>query len=100
MHALLFENQDALEPDDLVHYAEVIDLDIDRFADEVRAGTHLPKVERDFQSGVRSGVQGTPTFFVNGHHHDRGWDADSLTAAIRFALRGRAAPSAATHPHR
>jgi protein-disulfide isomerase len=87
MHALLFENQAALQPEDLLSYAEAISLDVNRFADELREGVHLSKVEHDFQTGVRSGVTGTPTFFVNGDRHEGGWDADSLTAAILTALR-------------
>ena len=47
---------------------------------------HAMKVREDFRSGVRSGVNGTPTFFVNGVRHNGGWDLDSLEEAIRQAL--------------
>jgi formate-nitrite transporter family protein len=63
MHDLLFENQEALEKDDLYVYAESLDLDLDlgRFEREL--------VDRDIRSGQQSGVTGTPTFFINGFRH-------------------------------
>ncbi len=87
MHEMLFEHQSALEEDDLASYAETIGLDVSRFLGEVRTGVHMPKVRSDFRSGVRSGANGTPTFFVDGARHDGGWDADALSGAIEHALR-------------
>jgi protein-disulfide isomerase len=85
MHAMLFERQDALELDDLVSYAGEIGLDVARFTEELRAGTYLQKVEDDFSGGVRSGVNGTPTFFINEQRYDESWDGESLLAALRSA---------------
>jgi protein-disulfide isomerase len=82
MHALLFENQNALEPDDLLSYAEAIAIDVVRFAQELRQETYLPRVQADLRGGLRSGVNGTPTFFLNGERFDPPWDPDTLTAAI------------------
>jgi protein-disulfide isomerase len=82
MHDLLFENQDRLDPPDLLLYAESLDLDLERFASDLERRTHEPKVRQDFLSGVRSGVNGTPTFFVNGIRHNGGYDLPSLLAAI------------------
>lgn len=89
MHDMLFENQDALELADLLGYAEDLELDTERFAIDLETHAHLDKVKRDFQSGVRSGVNGTPTFFIDGVHHDGSWDADTLTAALREAIRAK-----------
>jgi protein-disulfide isomerase len=86
MHDLLFENQQHLAPPFLLQYAELLGLDLDRFAAELQAGTHEPRVREDFLSGVRSGVNGTPTFFVNGVRHNGGYDAASLLAAINAEL--------------
>jgi protein-disulfide isomerase len=86
MHDTLFENQDALEDEDLVAYAADLGLDLGRFQVELVKGVHAPRVHEDFASGVRSGVNGTPTFFVNGRRHDGPWDLDSLTAAIAAAM--------------
>jgi protein-disulfide isomerase len=82
MHSTLFENQDALEPEDLIRYAASLGVDVPRFADELRTGVHMWKVRSDFMSGARSGVNGTPTFFINDARFDGSWDPDSLTAAI------------------
>ena len=82
MHATLFENQDALELPELLVYARDLDLDVDRFAEELGSGVHAAKVKDDFRSGVRSGVNGTPTFFLDGLRFDAPWDADHLAAAI------------------
>jgi protein-disulfide isomerase len=85
MHDLLFENQDRLSPQDVVVYARMLGLDLDRFMSDLRDHVHAPRVREDFMSGVRSGVNGTPTFYVNGTRHNGGWDLDSLEAAISAA---------------
>jgi protein-disulfide isomerase len=82
MHDLLFKNQQALEDADLVRYATALGLDVTRFVNELADRIWEPRVREDFMSGVRSGVNGTPTFFVNGIRHDGPWDADSLTEAL------------------
>jgi protein-disulfide isomerase len=87
MHDTLFANQAALEDVDLVRYAAALELDVSRFMDELAAGTWTERVREDFTSGVRSGVNGTPTFFVNGLRHDGPWDADTLTAVLVAAAR-------------
>ena len=86
MHDRLFERQFALEDDNLIEYAQELGLDADRVAGELAAHTHKARVRDDFMSGVRSGVNGTPTFFINGVRHDQSWAVDSLTAAIERAV--------------
>src|SRR6266498_1303982 len=86
MHDRLFERQFALEDDNLIEYAQELGLDADRVAGELAAHTHKARVRDDFMSGVRSGVNGTPTFFINGLRHDQSWAVDSLTAAIERAF--------------
>jgi protein-disulfide isomerase len=85
MHDLLYENQDALEDEDLVRYAKALGLDLPRFVKEMAAHAYAVRVRDDFRSGVRSGVNGTPTFFVNGARHDGPFDLRSLLAAIKEA---------------
>jgi formate-nitrite transporter family protein len=82
MHDMLFENQDAMEDEDLVSYAEQLELDAEKFTRELTQDAHIARVREDISSGVRSGVNGTPTFFINGKRHDGPWDLDSLLAAI------------------
>src|SRR6266487_2147452 len=70
MHDLLFENQNALDDEDLAQYATALGLDVRRLIGEVVAGTHTGRVREDFRSGARGGVNGTPTFFINGVRYD------------------------------
>jgi protein-disulfide isomerase len=85
MHDALFANQERLDGRDLAAYAEAIGLDLDRFGEEVVRHVHAAKVREDFVSGVRSGVNGTPTFYVNGVRHDGSWDVASLLGALQQA---------------
>ena len=87
MHDLLFENQDALEDDDLVGYAAVLGLDTSRLINEVMAGVYSRRVREDFRSGVRSGVNGTPTLFINGIRYDGERGLEVMLAALMKAGR-------------
>ena len=94
MHDRIFEHQKRLRDEDLRAYAADEGLDADRFSVDLAAHTFATRVREDFMSGVRSGANGTPTFFVNGVRHDGPGDAENLTAAIERALGEprRAAP--------
>ena len=82
MHDILFENQNALEDDDIAQYAESLGLDSERLISEVLSGAHALRVKEDFRGGARNGVNGTPTFFVNGVRFDGPPDAAELLAAL------------------
>ena len=69
MHDLLFESQDALDEVSLRDYAASLGLDMPRFEREMRGHMHANRVDRDLASGRRSGVTGTPTYFVTGTPH-------------------------------
>jgi protein-disulfide isomerase len=86
MHDTLYENQDALALPDLVEYATNLGLDVVTFKDDLRAHRFRDKLRADLRSGAVSGVNGTPTFFINGYRHDGGYDFDSLFTAIAGAL--------------
>jgi protein-disulfide isomerase len=86
MHDLLFEHQDALRDTDLLEYGTALGLDVETFAAELQRHVHAPRVRDDFLSGVRSGVNGTPTFYVNGRRHDGAADLRSLSSSIEQAL--------------
>jgi protein-disulfide isomerase len=86
MHDQLYEHQDALGDDDLLAYAGRTGLDRNRFQIELAQGTYAPRVREDFMGGLRSGVNGTPTFFINGRRHDAGFDLRSLSEAITAAM--------------
>ncbi len=85
-HDLLYEHQQALGKDDLIGYAVRLDLDEKRFTAEVNANTYARRIRTDFSSGIQSGVNGTPTFFINGVRHDGPADVDSLLGAVRAAI--------------
>ncbi|APR78617.1 Na+/H+ antiporter NhaA [Minicystis rosea] len=92
MHDMLYENQNALEIEDLVGYANALGLDTEQFTGDLVSHAHLGRVQRDFQSGVQSGVRGTPTFFINDVLYEDSWDPDTLTIALRAAtIRAKAA---------
>ena len=86
MHELLFEHQGALERPSLLQYAAELGLDVERFDRELAEHVHADRVREDFQSGARSGANGTPTFFLNGLRYDGPWDLDSLIAEIEKPL--------------
>jgi protein-disulfide isomerase len=85
MHDLLFENQRRLGEEDLRGYAQTLGLDVGLFGKELAEHAHAARVREDFMSGVRSGVNGTPTFYINGRRHDESYDVDTLLAALERA---------------
>jgi protein-disulfide isomerase len=89
MHDYLYEHQRALTDQDLAAYAAEIGLDADRFDADMTAQAFTARVRADFISGVRSGVNGTPTFFINGQRHNGPYDVESLLAAIERAAAVR-----------
>ena len=78
MHDLLFLNQQHLDDDNLVVFARQIGLDIILFEQDFEKPDLQEKVEEDFESGVRSGVNGTPSFFINGEKYNGLWEGDEL----------------------
>jgi Na+/H+ antiporter NhaA len=85
MHDLLFEHQDALEPDDLIGYARELGLDVERFEQQLGEHEGAAHVVEDIDSADLSGVSGTPTFFINGRRHYGAYDTRSLAAAVHAA---------------
>jgi protein-disulfide isomerase len=82
MHDCLFEHQETLDDIYLIEYADMIGLDVERFSAEMSGHVHAARVRQDFLTGVRSGVTGTPTFFINGVRYAGSYDLDSWMAAI------------------
>jgi len=82
MHDALYENQEALADGNLIQYAAALNLDPSQFKTELTKHAHAARVREDFLSGVRSGVNGTPTFFINGVRHDGSFDLDTLLTAM------------------
>ena len=88
MHDMIFEHQDALEVKDLLGYAASLGLDAEKIARDLEAGTYVKRVREEFRSGVKSGVNGTPTFFVNGARYDGSWaNEKAFIGALRDAAQ-------------
>jgi Na+/H+ antiporter NhaA len=85
MHDLLLDHQGDLTPPALQAYAEQLDLDLERFREELAEHAHAPRIEEDVDSADISGVTGTPTFFVNERRHDGAYDIETLSRAVRAA---------------
>lgn len=86
MHDMLFEHQDALEDQDLIGYAKDIGIDATAVARALADATYEKIVRAHFRGGVKSGVNGTPTFFANGTRFDGEWTRPAeLIAALRSA---------------
>jgi protein-disulfide isomerase len=82
MHDVLFRNQMRLEPDDLRRFAERLGLDLDRFDADLTGDAVRNRIERDVETGVQSGVDGTPSLFIDGRRYEGPRDADSLAVAL------------------
>lgn len=82
MHDMIFENQNALEDENLLFYAQKLNLNVDQFKKDMFSEEIEKKVENDFKSGVRSGVNGTPTLYINGKRFDEPCEVDIIIRAI------------------
>jgi len=85
MHNYIFHHQHTLEDADLEQFAGAVGLDMQRFAQDMAQRPFARRIEEDFQSGLRSGVHGTPTFFINGVLYPGSWEQDALLAALKEA---------------
>jgi len=82
MHDSLYENQERLSLPLLFELADALSLSVPDLQQALQKHEFLPRVRNDFMGGVRSGVNGTPTFFINGVRHDGSYTSEDLTAAI------------------
>ncbi len=91
MHDLIYEHQHALDAPYLRQYALALGLDVPRLERDMRSPVVLEKIRSDVRTGAISGVNGTPTFFLDGLRHDGPFDYDTLSGAIRDLLIDRQA---------
>jgi Na+/H+ antiporter NhaA len=85
MHDLLLEHQGSLQVVDLLRYADELDLDSERYHQDLKRHLYAARVAMDVESADLSGVSGTPTFFINGQRHYGAFDIASLSTAIKTA---------------
>ena len=82
MHDHLYENQQRLTDSDLHAYAEEVGLDVEQFDRDLAEHAPADRVREDFMSGVRSGVNGTPSFYINGAKYEGSYAFDDLLAEL------------------
>lgn len=87
MHDIVFEHQKWLDPDDMLLLAGKIGLDPDRFKTDIHNPDLIEKVEKDFESGIRSGVNRTPSFFINGEKYEGDWQNGNLLNYLKSILQ-------------
>lgn len=83
MHDLLFENQERLGEPLYLELGKGLGLSVPALRQSLSDGQYRTRIDADFTGGVRSGVNGTPAFFINGERHDGKYDYDSLAIAIQ-----------------
>lgn len=83
MHDMIFENQRDLKLPALTGYAERLGMDTEKFISDIQLEEIIARVEDDFESGIRSGVNGTPTFFVNGEKYTQSWEAETMISFLK-----------------
>jgi protein-disulfide isomerase len=88
MAPLLYENQEELDDHSLGRYAKKAGLNLKRFKKELSSGVHAARVRADYLGGVRSGVDGTPTFFINGKRYEGSFKSEAIVAALLNESRG------------
>lgn len=82
MHDMLFEHQQELAEADLVQYALKIGLEVYHFEADLSSERYARRVREDFRGGLRSGVNGTPTFFINDLRYDGERAFEPMLAAL------------------
>jgi protein-disulfide isomerase len=87
MLPLLHANHDRLDDETLVRSAKKAGVDAKRLMKELASGAHAGRVRADYLGGLRSGVKGTPTFFINGELYEGVLELDSLVTALLKASR-------------
>jgi protein-disulfide isomerase len=89
MHDLLYENQNRFETATFLELAGRLGLATEELNTALDTGTYTDKVQKDFIGGVRSGVNGTPTFYINGERHNDSYEYEVIVMAIEALLRKR-----------
>lgn len=87
MHDYLFEHQKALDDGHLLEYAQKVGLeDIHKFKDDVSTHIYAPLIEESLKGGIDSGVEGTPTFFINGTRYEDSFNLRTFSETLQKYL--------------
>jgi protein-disulfide isomerase len=87
MHDYLYEHQQALDDKNLEKYAGILGLDTVMFKNDFYKHVYASRVREDFLSGVRSGVNGTPSFYLNGIRYNNSWDYETLLETLVYTIK-------------
>ncbi|MEO5593386.1 MAG: DsbA family protein [Chitinophagaceae bacterium] len=87
MHDYIFEHQNRLDDVSLTKYAAHLHLDVEKFETDFEQPGLTKKVDEDFESGVRSGVNGTPSFFINGEKYNESWDEEPFLDYLKALIK-------------
>jgi protein-disulfide isomerase len=90
MHDYLYEHQQALDDRYLEKYADYLGLNLAKFNTDMSSHVHANRIREDFLSGVRSGVNGTPTFYINEVRYDGSFDLETLLKTLRSVINRKA----------
>jgi protein-disulfide isomerase len=86
IHDMLFENQRDLSTEGLMRYIKEVGGDVERATKDIQGGAPRKRVEADFEGAIRSGANGTPTFFVNGERYDGSWAYEPFSEYLREVI--------------
>ena len=86
MHDYLFEHHKVLDYTHLLEYAHKVGLDIVRFKKEMSGHVYASLIEESLKTGINNGVEGTPTFFVNGIRYEQSWDLKTFSETLQKHL--------------
>jgi protein-disulfide isomerase len=87
MHDYIYEHQQALDDANLEKYAAKLGLDLAKFKNDMSTHAYVDRIRDDFLSGIHSGVNGTPTFYIDGIRYNDSWDLDTLLETLRSAIK-------------
>jgi protein-disulfide isomerase len=87
MHDYIYEHQQALDDANLEKYAAKLGLDLAKFKNDMSTHAYVGRIRDDFLSGIHSGVNGTPTFYIDGIRYNDSWDLDTLLETLRSAIK-------------
>ncbi|MGB7103279.1 MAG: DsbA family protein [Acidimicrobiales bacterium] len=88
IHDTLYENQGDLSEAALRRYIEEVGADVQQATKDIAGGGPEKRVEEDFEGAIRSGANGTPTFFVNGVRYDGSWQYEPFAEYLKEVLKG------------
>lgn len=86
MHDVLYENQRSLELSDIMNYAKTLNLSTHELKISIESEVYAQKIQNDFMGGVKSGVNGTPTFFINEKRFNDSYEYENLLSALNDVL--------------